>query len=362
MTDLDSRAFKRFCEEVLPKLATFQTACDCETRRNAGKVLGIGGPAVGKAIAALEEALKGPLNNEALIDHSGPQHVIPTEAGDLLKSFVEDIRSRSVGFLSKLEAMQHGSNVKLAMTRSAWLAYAAELEAAYRKVRPEGTVDCGNEFYSRDRVWNDIEASLLAGHVDVGVYSFPPSRRKKHVTGGIPKGIALRPLVEEEIVLVLPGKRRDLPKGKQLSLRQLPSVERVVHYRRSLEFDRTTTIEAYLGEHGLLGRYADDWLLGVDTISEIKDTLIRLEEGMSFLPWPDVEHEHRGGTLRAYRLDPPMRPRTIWLAYRPRTSKPAVKDFLKATESLPKKREFVVPEETGNRAASFSKRSDTAKA
>ena len=326
---------------MLSKLATFQTACDTETRSEAGRVLGVGGQAVGKAIKAIEASLKEPLNGESLVDHTGPLTVVTTQAGDMLLKFAEQVRALSLQFHSELTAAQHSADVRLAMTRSAWLAYGKELQAAYKLIRPEGALNFGNEFYSRDRVWNDIEAAVLNGEADFGVYSFPPSRlTRRGKKDRVPDGIAMHALTEEEMVLVFPGDNPNRPKGKQVSLKKLSTVQPVVHYRRSLGFDRTSTIEAYLGQEGVLSRYGGDWLLGVDSISEIKDTLIRYG-GISFLPWPDVEREHRTHALQAYRLNPPMRPRTIWLAYRLQTSRPAVKDFLKAANTIPKRREFL---------------------
>jgi DNA-binding transcriptional LysR family regulator len=342
MAEFDSRAFKHFCEHVLSKLATFQTACETETRAEAGRVLGIGGQAVGKAIRSLEISLKEPLDNEFLIDHSGPLTVVPTEAGLMLLTFARQIRTLSLQFHAQLNASQHTGDIRLAMTRSAWLAYGNELRSAYNKVRPDGTVNFGNEFYSRDRVWDDIEKSVLNNEADFGIYSFPPSRMTRHSQQGAPPyGLAMHPLTEEEIVLVFPGDSSDKPRGRQVYLRKLPSpLPQVVHYRRSLGFDRTATIEAYLGQEGALKRYTGDWLLGVDSISEIKDTLVRYG-GMSFLPWPDVECEHHNHSLQAYRLVPRMRPRIIWLTYRAQTSRPALTDFLKAAAMIPKKREFL---------------------
>ena len=341
MAEFDTRAFKSFCEHVLSRLATFQTACETETRAEAGRVLGIGGQAVGKAIKGIEHSLKEPLNDESLIDHSGPLTVVPTEAGEMFLSFARQIRSISIQFYAQLDALQHTGDIRLAMTRSAWLAYGNELREAYSKLRPEGRVNFGNEFYSRDRVWDDIEKSVLNKEADFGIYSFPPSRMAKHSRHRTPlDGLAMHALTEEEIVLVFPGDSPHKPKGRQVYLKKLPFLQQVVHYRRSLGFDRTATIEAYLGQEGALQRYTGDWLLGVDSISEIKDTLIRYG-GMSFLPWPDVEREHRIHSLQAYRLVPRMRPRTIWLSYRSQTSRPALKDFLKAAATIPKKRDFL---------------------
>jgi DNA-binding transcriptional LysR family regulator len=86
-------------------------------------------------------------------------------------------------------------------------------------------------------------------------------------------------------------------------------------------------------------RFDGEWLLGVNTIAEIKETLIR-KGGMSFLPWPAVEQEHKKGTLTAFRLYPPMRPRTIKIISRLHNARPAVRDFCEAAESLSGIKEF----------------------
>ncbi len=336
MADFDDRAFKEFSENILQRLAIFQTACSSVSRVEAGIKLGIDGSWVSKTILKLEEELKQELNGGTLIDHSGPLAVVPTAAGEKLLELACKVRADSERFLNELTMMQRNADIRLAMTRSAWVAYGRELEAEYKAVCPEGSLNFGDEFYSRDQVWDAIEQSVLQGRADAGIYTYPPSRDKKHL---VPPGLAIQPWIEEEIVLVFPGDSPRRPKASIVSLHNLPYLERIVHYRRSLSFDRTTSIEAYLKQEKVLKRYAHDWLLGVDTISEIKDTLVRMG-GMSFLPWPDVKHEHERGTLQAFKLKPPMRPRSVKIAYRLHNSRPALIKFRAATAKLQGKREF----------------------
>lgn len=227
MGDFDSRAFKRFCEDVLSKLATFQTACEAASRSDAGRVLGIGGQAVGKAIKGLEASLKGPLNNEPLIDHSGPLTVVPTEAGEMLLSFAQQIRTLSIQFYTQPNTAQHSGNVRLAMTRSAWLAYGNALRTAYSNIRPDGAVTFGNAFYSRDRVWDDIERTVLRGDADFGVYSFPPSRTLgRGKKSCLPDGLAIHALTEEEIVRCSPAIAPTGQKGKRYLYGRCPPCSR----------------------------------------------------------------------------------------------------------------------------------------
>lgn len=84
MADFDDRAFKEFSENILQRLAIFQTACSSVSRVEAGIKLGIDGSWVSKTILKLEEELKQELNGGTLIDHSGPLAVVPTAAGEKL--------------------------------------------------------------------------------------------------------------------------------------------------------------------------------------------------------------------------------------------------------------------------------------
>ena len=336
MAEFDAREFRNFSKHILHKLAVFETACSSGSRIEAGQKLGIDGSQVGKIILELERDLKDVLNGATLIDHSGPLAVVPTNAGRRLWQFAQSIRSASATFVNDLEAMQRSKDIRLAVTHSALLAYAHDLEREYKLVCPEGTLNWGDEFPSRDKVWDDIETRLLEGKADAGIYTYPPSRDKKKL---VPAGIAVHPWIEEEMVLVISKKSDVLPKERVVSLQNLPKLERIVHYRRALEFERTTTIEAYLKQQKVLKRYAGDWLSGEDSITAIKDALIR-RGGMSFLPWPDVQHEYEQKTLRVYKLDPPMRPRTVRIAFMLNASLPALAKFRMATARLKGQRTF----------------------
>jgi DNA-binding transcriptional LysR family regulator len=334
MQDFDVRAFDRWCRDVGPVLADFRAACIHRNRRKAGKELGKEGCNVGKAVTKLEELLKEDLGGGSLIDRGEPRKVYPTEAGEAVLQYCEELYALRSRLLDRLKYLQHGSEIRVATTNYAWIAYGNALEAAYRKRRPDGVVNFGDQFYSQDRVWEEIERDVLEGRADIGVYSFPPSRANQ-----VSPDLAVLNWVEEEFVLVLSGPAANNVKAETISLRDLPSLPRVVHYSRSLGFDRTDTIEDYLRREDVLKRYPGDWLLGVNTISEIQNTLLH-KDGISFLPWPAVECEHRKGTLRAYRLNHPMRPRTIRIICRLHTSRRAVADFVQAAATLEVKRSF----------------------
>lgn len=334
MKEFDSQKFEDWCREVLPELATFQAACVFGNRRKAGTTVGKQGPNVGKSISRLETLFQDLLNGGSFIDRGEPRKVIPTEAGEELLRYCDQVDSLRAQFLKKLEELQHGSEIRAAMTHYAWLAYGSELESAYKQRRPDGTINFGNKFYGQDKVWRDIEQEVAAGRADIGVYSFPASRKHE-----ISSDLAVRNWIEEEIVLVLPANMPGLRDTNTISLQDLDELPQVVHYDRSLGFDRTHTIEEYLKRQKVLRRYRSDWLLGVNTISEIRDTLLK-KGGMSFLPWPVIEQDSRDGTLKAFHLDPPMRPRIIRIICKLHTSRRAVSDFMKAAATLEGKRNF----------------------
>jgi len=325
--DIDVRVFEQWCRQVLPDLAAFYAACVYKNRSKAGTKLGKQGQNVGKSIVRLERQLKDFLGGGSLIDHNEPRHVIATEAGKELFRYCQELAASRPRVLDNLTRLQRGSEVRLAMTHYAWMAYGNALEKAYKKRRPDGTVDFGNKFYGQDKVWDDIEQEVLNDKADIGVYSFPPSRRRD-----VPKDLSVRNWIEEEIVLVVPGGFVKTARST-ISLANLPAFPRVVHYSRSLNFDRTDTIEKYLEQQNVRSRFGSDWLLGVNTIAEIKDTLLH-KVGISFLPWPTVEKEYRNKALDVFHLNPPMRPRVMKIICRVHTSRGAIRDFLKAADTL----------------------------
>jgi DNA-binding transcriptional LysR family regulator len=335
MTDEQIREFERWCRDTMPELARFYAACFFKNRRKAGGAVGREGLNVGRSIIHLEKLLGGVLQGGSLIDHKEPRKVHPTEAGEELLRYCEQMESMRLQLLQNLDRLQRGSEIRIAMTHSAWLAYFGALETAYKQRRPEGALNYGEKFFRQDKVWTEIEQEVLDGRADVGVYSFPPSRRRE-----MHPDLAVQNWIREEIVLVLP-ESPDNPKGDTLSLNDLSILRKVVHYSRSLKFDRTDTIEKYLRQQGTLKRFAGkEWLLGVNSIAEMIQTLREQRSFMSFLPWPTVEQDHRCGALRAYRLNSPMRPRLMTIICRLHTDRRAVADFLKAAASLQGTRNF----------------------
>ncbi len=343
MPKIDYWEFERWCREVLPELGTFQAACHFQTRLMAGARLQKEGPTIGRSLKRLNEGLLQEfLGGGSLFDKEEQRGVQPTDAGRAVLEYGEQVYALRAALLEKLTALQSGSGVRVAMTHYAWLTYNTALETAYRKVRSDGTIHNSDKFYEQDRVWEEVEQEVLGGRADIGVYSFPPSRLKQFAPE-----LSLIDWMEEEFVLVLPrelARKIKSPWKTIYDLSQLlPILPRVVHYRRSLGFDRTLIIHDYLRQQGVMPRFNGEWLLGVNTIAEIKETLLS-KEGMSFLPWQSVEQECNKGALFAYKLYPPMRPRTIKIISRLHNARPAVKDFLDAAKSLSKVMEFPQPQ------------------
>jgi len=331
----DVRRFDWFCREIMPEVATFLTVANLGNRSQAAIKLGKTGPTIGKSLTRLEEALRGELNGGFLIDHDEPRKVEPTDAGNLLKEFCRKLEAESDLFLDRLEALQRGSEIRLATTNYAWLDYGATLRAAYQQRRPDGTINFGDKLYSQDKVWDEIEKEVSEGRADIGIYSYPPTRSKK-----VPSELSTLDWIEEEIVLVVAGRRRNTAQDFARLMASLPDYGRVVHYDRSLHFDRTDTIEKYLKEYNVYKKYPrGQWLLGVSNILEIKAHLAKAG-GVSFLPWPTVEKEYQSGMFQVYRLKPRMRPRLLKIICRKHNSRPSVVDFIRAAGTLKGPRNF----------------------
>jgi DNA-binding transcriptional LysR family regulator len=332
--------FERWCRDVSPELATFYAACFYKTRKMAGNKLDKEGQSVGRSITRLETLLKEALGGGFLVDPEEQRSVEVTDAGDALLAYCREMESARASLMKKLKDMQSGSRLNVAITHYAWITYMAPLEEAYRLCRQDGALDVGNKVYGQDRVWEEIEQEVLEGRADIGVYSFPPSRTKE-----LPADLSLMDWMEEEFVFVVP---RDLARkiGRdRVSVHEvseiLPFLPRVVHYDRSLGFDRTDLIKDYLRRQRVLDRFEGDWLLGVNTIAQIKETLIR-KGGISFLPWPTVQQEHKEGVLKAYRLNAPMRNRSLKIISRLHNCRGAVTDFCRAADSIREVKRFPI--------------------
>ncbi|HTV56940.1 MAG TPA: LysR family transcriptional regulator [Terriglobia bacterium] len=338
MSDFEARKNERWCRDVLAELGTFHAACVYKTRRLAGTKLGKEGQSVGRSIARLESLLKDALNGGFLIDPSEERKVIPTDAGKVLELYCEELIAARARLLSRFADLQQSTRLRIATTHYAWMAYGSELQRVYRQACPDGVLDHGDNFWQQDRVWNEIEARVLQGLADVGIYSFPPTRAKE-----VPEDLEVVNWIDEEFVLVFSKDLARLVKRDQISILDfsllVPFLPKVVHYKRELNFDRTDLIEEYLRRQRVLPRFDGDWLSGVDTIEEMKATLLK-GGAISLLPWPTVAEEHLQGRLKAYPLNLPMRPRVIRLLFRRHNCRRSVTTFLNAAATIGGARRF----------------------
>jgi DNA-binding transcriptional LysR family regulator len=331
--ELDIRRNEKFFREIMPELATFHAAYLYETRSEAAGMLGKDATNVSRSIIKLETLL-----GCRLVDPKEKKSVKLTDAGVKLLKFAEGVMRLKDGFYLELTDLNDGSDITVATTNYAWLTYAEELEGSYRNINREGSLNPGKGFWQQDRVWEELEESVLKGQADVGIYSYPPSRKKE-----FPKDLTQIDWIEEEYVFVVPAKIAAEVKRDRLSISDLAGVmadlPRVVHYRREHKFDRTALIEQYLKQQRVLSRYPDDWLFGANTIDEIKHTLIE-RGGISFLPWPTVAKEHKLNTLKAFPIRPALRPRVMKIIHRAHGCRKAVDDFIRAAKRVSYSRKF----------------------
>lgn len=332
MNDHELREFEAFCREVASEMATFKAASDCETRSKAGQVLDKTGQSIGRSVDRLEQALKGPLNGGFLADPKERREARLTDAGKVFLKYCERLASLQRDLCTELTNLQKSSEIRLAITNYAWRVYGSELERVYKERCLDGELHYGNGFYMQDHVWKEIEQEVLEERADVGVYSFPPTLGRN-----FPDDLSLMDWMVEEFVLVLPvelARRVRLSKITIQALAQrLPMLPSVVHYKRELGFDRTEIIRQYLHNQQVMDRFEGDWLTPVNTIEEIKATLVE-KGGISFLPWPAVAREVEQNLLKAYPLAGYMRPRIIRIITRRGSCRPAVNEFIAAARGL----------------------------
>ena len=104
MKEFDAEQFEDWCREVLPELATFRAACVFGNRRKAGTTVGKQGPNVGKSISRLETLFSELLNGGSLIDRAEPRKVIPTEAGEELLRYCDQVDALRAQLLKELNS------------------------------------------------------------------------------------------------------------------------------------------------------------------------------------------------------------------------------------------------------------------
>lgn len=180
-----------------------------------GKLYGIGGHVTilllcGKSSTLLECPL---------VDPKEKKSVKLTDAGVKLLEFTKGVMRLKDGFYLELTKLNDGFDITVATTNYAWLTYAEELEGSYRKINDKGSLNPGKGFWQQDRVWEELEDAVLNGQADVGIYSYPPSRRKE-----FPKDLTQIDWVAEEYVFVVPAKIAATVKRDRLSISDLAGV------------------------------------------------------------------------------------------------------------------------------------------
>jgi DNA-binding transcriptional LysR family regulator len=317
-----------FCRNVLAELAVYRHAVAAGSPIAAHEGLLKTPAAIGQSIRRLEEHLGDWLNGGALIDHSVKKSIRTTEAGGLTVDFAEKVLAESESFLANLDAMQHSNQVRLACIHSAWMAYGPELQSDFAKRVPGGTIQehvIGGPGYPEN-----IVAQVLEGSADAGITSYPPK---------VLPPLKLQLLKDRRLVLVFSAKYPKLPKEKAaLRLDRVISRDEnlkiAVHHRAS-ESPLGNQVVYYLNRQDAFTGKGQ--LTEAGNIAEIKATIERFPGTISILPEDVITEEIAQGRLKAYPLDPPLKPWVWGLIYRGGTSRKTVLQLIECLRPLFKK-------------------------
>jgi DNA-binding transcriptional LysR family regulator len=307
-----------FCKHVLPELTRFFEAATTGKLQSAGEKLGKTRQGIGKSSQKIERALSEWFSDVSLRDRSHPKTFRPTEAGEALVRFAEDVLARMEQFMDEMQHLQNGGEVRVATIYAPWLTYGAQVEAAFKERMANASVNL--RLITGPKYMDKITTEVREGRADVGITSYPPK---------VAPPLALTRMPEHPMVLIFPTKYRRLPKEKEVKLQKVISDDpdlKIVIFQRSFDVPVTNRVIAYV--RACEADLGPSQRIEVDNLSQAKDLLLTLPGTIGILPELAVRNEVAKGWLKAYRLDPPMQLWTWGIIHREETSKPAVRHFL----------------------------------
>jgi DNA-binding transcriptional LysR family regulator len=321
-----------FCRHLLPELASFQLAITSGSKETAARQLAKGSHAIGKSITRAEDILAEWLGQCRLVDPAHPRTNIPTEGGDLLVKFADEIIEKSQKFVADLHALQNNHKLRLATIYSSWLTYGRGIESAFKEKFPDGSIT--TEFFNDSKYIDDIEKAVREGRADIGITSYPPR--------SIAPPLRVEPLKDQEMVLVFPSTYSRLPKKNTVSLRDVVTDPKIkfVTYNRNLDIPASRKVETFLHDNNI----KIDWneRQTGETISDLLNLLLTKDpktkdkdtNSFSILPRSAVRNEVARRQLKIYSLNPSP---PVWrwgVIYRTPVFRPAIDFFVQRLVAL----------------------------
>ncbi|MBY5990007.1 LysR family transcriptional regulator [Roseovarius atlanticus] len=260
------------------QMKAFQTVASAGSFSQAAMSLSVSQPMVTRHIRLLEEELG------VELFHRTGRGVVLTEAGVMLKEFVDEIIDREEVARNVVSAMQKSPKGKLVLgvPPSVGTVLTVPLVKKIKNEFPNVTLRVIEGFSGHILEW------LTVGRIDAAVLYNPPR---------LPS-VVTEPLVEDELCLIGPMVARDAPDTQVVSLEVMSSLPMILPSR----------------PHGLR-RLIDDEMtkagceLRVDMeLEAMSSNLMLVEEssGYTVLPYATVHNLVQQRRVRAWRFDPSL--------------------------------------------------------
>jgi DNA-binding transcriptional LysR family regulator len=274
--------------KILPDLKALATLREIVERggvAEAGRVMGIGQPAVTKRLRALERCY----DVELMVRESGRLRL--TEAGERVYAFaclVMDHQNELTGDLRQLAAGR--DRLRLAVTQSIGEQLLPELLLAFADAHPDYRID-SRVGYSRS-----IHTRLATGLADLALTEIQPDH----------PDVLVQRWLDDELVLVC-SPRHPMGEREMLPVAEIVGLQYVLRERES---SMRITLDKTLRDIGIADLPIAMEVGSTDTIVEI------LERGRhaSFLPRFAVQGAIDSGGLHKIRIEGLRIMRTLWIA------------------------------------------------
>jgi DNA-binding transcriptional LysR family regulator len=235
---------------------------------------GISQSAASQHVQELERSL-----GAELLDRS-TRPLVVTPAGRLYGEFCRDILRRKEDFESALQRMRQEveGTLRVAAIYSVGLSEMVSLEQEFARRQPEAKLEV--QYLRPERIYE----AVLAGEVDLGLISYPESRRD----------ITVIPWRREEMVLAVSPEHALAARADAVPPRDLNGAD-FISFDEELPIRRH--MDRFLKEHGVEVNVA----LHFDNIQMIKEAVTH-RVGVSIMPARIMKDEVQQGRLAAVRI------------------------------------------------------------
>lgn len=279
-------AMKRLINSIdLYPLRVFQTVANEKSFSRAAERLFRTQPAVSMTVQRLEDEL-----GQKLIDRSG-RDLLLTDAGQIVLEYARRLNNLQRDLENALAELRDNAagQLVIAANESTTLYLIGPIQR-YRRLYPRVKVQVRRSLSSR------IPEQLIEGDLELGVISYDPEDER----------LSTRVIYNDHLAFVVSPQHR-LAKKKSVAISDLGIENFIAHYVKSPYRD---VVLSEFQRHKIQLRMD----LEMPTVESIRK-LVKMNEGVAFLPRMCVEAELEQGTLREVRVNELHVARKIRLVY-----------------------------------------------